>query len=95
MEIDEHGQERFRPGTEIWERWTRYKTEKKLAEEAKKRYNERKAELSMRRQHALQGPGIAHTSGGRRSGLGGDFSISERTHPAASSATRHVPAGPY
>jgi hypothetical protein len=71
---DENGQERFCPGTEIYEQWTSYNTAKELANLAITAYNETKHQLP-RRPRVSEGPNAAW---GQDDGLKGNFTISER-----------------
>jgi hypothetical protein len=73
MEYDEHGQEHFRSGTKLSERYNAYKNDNRNATDAIVAYKEKKAQFGPRRR-VISGPDATI---GNSYGLGGNFTIAE------------------
>ena len=74
MVYDEHGQEHFRPGSELDQRYRAYKTDNQNAADAIFAYKQKKAQFPPRRR-VISGPDAAI---GDSYDLGGNFTIPER-----------------
>jgi hypothetical protein len=76
METDALGNERFRPGTEIHDRWSGYTEDKKSANNASRLYYQRVNEMPPRKRVPM-GPETA-VGAENQYGLGRNFNVPER-----------------